>query len=137
MRWKGFGMRIAFAILLVLVIFNPSGYSYIHWVSNGWEENLPLKVLAGLALLIALLICARATFRSIKATGIVLVGALLAALVWVAYDMGWLNVEDPGVMQWVLLLAIGLILGIGLSWSIIRRRLSGQVDVDDVEDQEY
>lgn len=136
MRWKGFGMRIAFAIVLVLLIFNPSGWSYIHWVSNGWEENLPLKVLAGLALLIALLICGRATFRSIKATGIVLLAALLAAFVWVAYDLGWLDVQDPGVMQWIFLLAVGLILGIGLSWSIIRRKLSGQLDVDDVEDDD-
>ena len=32
------------------------------------------------------------------------------------------------------LIALSLIMGVGLSWSIIRRRLSGQLDVDDVEE---
>lgn len=133
MRWTGFALRIGFAIALVLLIFNPSGWSYFHWVRNGWEENLPLKVLAGIALLIGILICARATYRSIKIVGVVLVAALLAAIVWVAYDFGMLDVKDPGVMQWIILLALGLILGIGLSWSIVRRMLSGQLDVDDAD----
>ena len=59
---------------------------------------------------------------------------LLAALVWVAYDFGLLDVKDPGVMQWIVLLAIGFILGVGLSWSIIRRMISGQADMDDVDE---
>ena len=135
MRWTGFAMRIGFAILLVLLIFNPSGYSYYHWVSGegGWDTNVPLKVLAGVALLIAILVCARATYRSIKIVGVFLVAALLAAIVWVAYDFGLLDVKDPGVLQWVILLAMGFILGVGLSWSIVRRMLSGQLDVDDVD----
>ena len=136
MRWTGFALRIAFAIILVLVVFNPTGTSYVHWLIPDtpeipWDDNLPLKVLVGVALLIAVLVCARATYRSIKIVGVALVAALLAAIVWVAYDFGMLNVEDPGVMQWVILLAIGFILGVGLSWSIVRRMLSGQVDVDD------
>ena len=30
--------------------------------------------------------------------------------------------------------ALSIVLGIGLSWSIVRRNLSGQVDMDDVEE---
>jgi hypothetical protein len=33
----------------------------------------------------------------------------------------------------IILIALSLVMGVGLSWSIIRRRLSGQLDVDDVE----
>ena len=137
MRWSGFAMRIVFAMVLVLLIFNPTGWSYFHWVRGGWEDGLPLKVLAGIVLLIAVLICARATYRSIKVVGVVLVAILLAAIVWVAYDAGMLDVQDPGVMQWIILLAIGFILGIGLSWSIIRRMITGQLDVDDVDHGEH
>jgi hypothetical protein len=32
------------------------------------------------------------------------------------------------------ILALSLILGIGLSWSFVRRALSGQVDVDEVDE---
>lgn len=133
MRLTGFLIRVAFAIFLVLITFNPSGWSYFHWVKEGWDENLALKALAGIALVIAFGICGRATYRSIKVTGVVLVALLLAAIAWVIYDFGLLNVKDPGVLQWLVLLAIGLILGIGLSWSIIRRKISGQLDVDDMD----
>lgn len=138
MRWTGFALRVVFAIVLVLMIFNPSGYSYFHWVYGAdWSVNLPLKVLAGVVLLIGILVCGRATYRSIKVIGVVLVAALLAAIVWVAYDAGMLNVKDPGVMQWVILIAIGFILGVGLSWSIVRRMLSGQLDVDDADHNDH
>lgn len=80
-----------------------------------------------------MLICARATYRSIKIIGVVLVAALLAAIVWVGYDFGMLDVENPGVTQWVILLVVGFILGVGLSWSIVRRMLSGHLDVDDAD----
>ena len=134
MRWTGFALRILFAIILVLLIFNPWGGSYFHWVYNsGWETDLPLKVLAGVVLLIGVLVCGRATYRSIKIVGVILVAALIAAIVWVAYDAGMLDVKDSSVMQWVILIAIGFILGIGLSWSIIRRLITGQLDVDDAD----
>ncbi len=133
----GFLMRIGFAIFLVLITFNPSGNSYYHWVRSGFENDMPVKVLAGIALLIGFLVCARATYRSIKIVGVLLVTALLAALTWVAYDFGLLDVKDPGVMQWVVLIALGLVLGIGLSWSIIRRKISGQVDVDDTDGHDH
>ena len=37
-------------------------------------------------------------------------------------------------MTWVVLIALGLILGVGMSWSIVRRELTGQASVDDVDD---
>ena len=35
---------------------------------------------------------------------------------------------------WLGLIALSLVLGIGLSWSHVRRRLSGQADMDDVDE---
>jgi hypothetical protein len=39
------------------------------------------------------------------------------------------------VNQWLSILLASLVLGIGLSWSILRRRISGQVDIDDVDEE--
>jgi len=36
-------------------------------------------------------------------------------------------------MAWVVLGALGVMLGIGMSWSHIRRRISGQASVDRVD----
>jgi hypothetical protein len=36
-------------------------------------------------------------------------------------------------MAWVSMVCLALLLAIGMSWSHVRRRMTGQVDVDDVE----
>ena len=55
-------------------------------------------------------------------------GKMLAA----AFFSGALAAVTGSV--WLGLLALSFVLGIGLSWSIVRRAVSGQADVDDVED---
>lgn len=64
-----------------------------------------------------------------------LVAAVIATVVWVLIDFGILSLENPTAITWVGLIGLSLILGIGLSWSHIRRRLSGQSDMDDVGDE--
>ena len=51
----GFGglvLRFAFALLLVLLTFNPTGRSYYHWLAAGLPAVDAPKALAGIALLI-------------------------------------------------------------------------------------
>jgi hypothetical protein len=52
----------------------------------------------------------------------------------VAIDFGVLNPQRPTIFTWLLLFALATTLAIGISWSHIRRRVSGQSDVDDVDD---
>ncbi|MEM1298639.1 MAG: DUF6524 family protein [Pseudomonadota bacterium] len=130
----GFFLRLGFAIVLVLATYNPVGPSLYHWFRDGFETDLPLKALASVVMLIGYVICVRATFRSIGVIGVLLVAALIGAIMWVLFDYQILTPEDPGLMQWVVLLGVGLVLGIGLSWSHVRRQLSGQMDTDDVDE---
>ncbi|MEM8793322.1 MAG: DUF6524 family protein [Pseudomonadota bacterium] len=137
MRLSGVGIvvRVLAAVLLVLATFNPSGVSYVGWVRGGFDDNLPLKVLAGLLLFVIYIIFLRAGLRSIGLLGKGLVLAVIGAFVWVLVSYGILEItpEDQNPIIWIALIAIGITLGIGLSWSIIRRFLTGQLDVDDVE----
>ena len=121
--------------MLVFATFNPTGYAYGNWLlGSGVEDNLPLKALAGVLLLIGWVIFLRATWRSIGFIGIVLAAAVVGALAWVLADFGLLDPQNPTVMTWLGLFVISWILAIGISWSHIRRRISGQLDVDDVEE---
>ncbi len=128
--------RVLASILIVFATYNPAGYSYFHWLRGGFETNLPLKVLVGLVLLIAYVVLIRATLNSIRIAGVVLVGLLVAAIVWSMTYYGVLSLSQPGVIDWIILIGVGLILGVGLSWAIIRRRLSGQYVVDEAEGAE-
>jgi hypothetical protein len=55
--------------------------------------------------------------------------ALLAALAWVFIDNRWIDVTAPTAVAWLALLVLGGILGVGLSWSLVRARLTGQIEV--------
>ncbi len=129
-----FLVRLIFAVALVFATFNPSGYSYFHWVKDTMPAINPYIALAGIALIIGWAIYIRATLRSLGPVGIVLALLLLGCLVWLFIDLGWFNWQDVGLMSWVGLSITAIVLAIGMSWSHIRRRLTGQVDIDDVDE---
>lgn len=96
-------------------------------------DNMSIAVLVGLLLVVGYIIYVRATLRSIGVVGMMLVAAVTGAMLWVAYDLGWMSFENPTANTWVALGVLSFVLGIGLSWSHVRRRLSGQADMDDVD----
>ena len=129
-----FSVRGIFSVALVFLTYNPTQFSYVSWLLDYAEGDLPLVVLAGIALLICFVIYIRATLRSIGLFGIALAGAFTAAMIWVLVDFGIMDVDSGDEVQWIVLATIAVILGIGLSWSHVRRLLSGQADVDDVDE---
>lgn len=131
----GLLLRWVFAFALVAATFNPTRWNYVHWASASYATQLPLAVLLGLILFIAYVIYIRATIRSIGAVGIILVSAVVGALLWVLYDWGWLTLDNPELNLWLGIFAVSAVLGVGLSWSFVRRALSGQYDVDDHDEE--
>ena len=126
--------RWVFALALVLGTYNPTEYSYISWITSAGVSFAPVVALVGVGLLISWIIYLRATFMSMGWLGIVLGAAFFACIIWLLVDVGWLSLESPGAFAWIALVLASLILAIGMSWSHIRRRLSGQFDVDDKDD---
>tara|TARA_R110002020_G_scaffold400596_6_gene610773 strand:+ start:25958 stop:26353 length:396 start_codon:yes stop_codon:yes gene_type:complete len=129
----GFFIRWLIAFALLAATFNPTEYNYVQWVRSYGGMNVSIAVLTGLVLLIGYIIYLRATLRSIGAFGMILVLAVVGAGIWVLSDLGVLRLEDPSMNVWLGLGALSFVLAIGLSWSIVRRALSGQADVDDVD----
>ena len=126
--------RWLFAAALVFGTYNPTEYSYINWLFAESTEFGPVVAFIGVALLIGWIVFLRATFLSMGWLGIILGGALFGCLIWLLIDVGWLSLDSTSALTWIVLLVLSLILATGLSWSHIRRRLTGQVDVDDLED---
>ncbi|MFT6289276.1 MAG: hypothetical protein ACJAYC_001182 [Halieaceae bacterium] len=129
-----FFARWLFAALLVFGTYNPTAYSFFSWVLAEGTEFGPIVAIIGLALLICWIIFLRATFLSMGWLGICLGGALFACVLWLFVDLGWITLDSTGAITWLVLLVMSLILATGISWSHIRRRLTGQLDVDDIED---
>lgn len=129
----GFALRFLFALVLVLATFNPTGYSYFHWIATDFPAIDAVKALAGVVLLIGWVVFLTATLRSLGAIGVILALAFFAALVWVAVQFGWLEAQNTRSFLWIGLVVASAILAMGMSWSHIRRRLTGQADVDEVD----
>ncbi len=126
--------RCVFALALVCGTYNPTDYSYVSWVLAEDTTFGPVPALVGVVLLIGWIIFLRATFLSLGWLGIILGAALFGCVVWLLVDLGWLSLDSGSAVTWVALILIALILAVGMSWSHIRRRLTGQFDVDDIED---
>lgn len=129
----GFLWRMVFALALVLLTFNPTGHSYYHWLADGFPSVSPAEAVAGLLLLLGWIFFVRTTLSAIGTLGIALMAALFASIVWWIVSKGWLDIGNRSTMAWIVLLILGLMLGVGMSWSHIRRRLSGQAAVDRVD----
>lgn len=130
----GFILRWAFAFILLAVTFNPTRYNFIRWASENWRDQMPLTALFTIVLIIAYAVYLRATFRSIGPIGMGLIIALVGALIWVLIDWGVLSLENRSLNVWLGIVLLSVVLGIGLSWSLVRRKLTGQVDIDDVDE---
>ncbi len=132
---SGVALRFLFALLLVLLSYNPSGYSYFHWVYNSFSQITPYVVIAGIILLIGWGIYIKATLNSLGLIGIVALAALFGCLIWLFVYWGLLSVSNISAMAWVIEILLAAMLAVGMCWSHFTRRMSGQVDVDEIEDK--
>jgi hypothetical protein len=134
LSFSGFLMRAVFALVLVLVTFNPSGYSYVHMVANDFPNITPVEAVCGIVLLIAWIVFLGATLKSIGLLGMVLAFALSAALIWLIVSWGWVTLDDTSALAWIGLIVLALVLAIGMAWSHLYRRWTGQSTVDEVNE---
>lgn len=135
--WGGFLVRWLGAALLVFATYNPTGWSYLHWAMGAGGEagagDVPLKILVGLLLLGGFGVYFRATWLSLGLLGIALVVAVFGVFVWLLYDYQLVDVASPMVIVLVVEAILTIVMGVGMSWSHVQRRLTGQLDVDDLD----
>jgi Family of unknown function (DUF6524) len=126
--------RFVASLVLVIATFNPTGFSFIHWIAANFPHLEPIQLVVGIALLGLWLFFLHATWRSLGTVGVVLGLAFLAAVVWLFASWGWFHSATHIAMIWMALVLIACLLTFGLSWALIQRRISGQVVVEDDKD---
>lgn len=129
-------LRLIASLFLVLITFNPSGYSAYHWISDAAvaKEFGPLHLLSIGLLLIGWTVLGYATIRALNTFGLILAAIVLGSLIWLLIDIGILDAETASSKVWIGLVALAVVLAIGTSWAHIWRRITGQVSVDHVEE---
>lgn len=140
LSWSGIGVRFLLAVVLVYATWNPFGLSFTDWAimpmftgaDGDASRHAPLKFLAGILLLAGWVLYLQATHRSLGAAGAVLVAAICGGVVWLLASWRVFAMQGPAIAH-AILLVLAVILAMGMSWSHVSRRMSGQVDTDAVE----
>ena len=86
--WQGIFGRFVAAVVLVFATYNPEGYSYYHWGIKHLPQVDPLRVFAGVVLLVGWTVFIRATLRSLGPFGLFLAVAFFGTLLWLIVDLG-------------------------------------------------
>jgi hypothetical protein len=130
---SSFFIRLCVASLLVFLSYNPAGVSYYHWAIIKIPDITPVMAFAGLILIIGWVVYIRATLRSLGFIGIALAVAFFGTLFWMVIDWGIVAADNIQAVTYIIQTILCFIMATGMSWSHIRRRMSGQVDADDVD----
>lgn len=125
----GILVRMLAVLFLVTATYNPSGYSYWHWAFRSDTNYWALKIFLGLLIIFGFVFCTYATWRSLRLMlGVPLI-LLMGASLWLLSDWGIVDLSDRLQRTLALESALVVLLGTGVSFSLIRYRLSGQLDL--------
>jgi hypothetical protein len=132
----GFLWRFVAALILVLLTFNPSGQSAYHWITSAIAESAfgPLHLLLVGVLLAGWAVFWIATWRALGTLGVTLAAVILGAVIWLLFDIGLLESHSVSAITWISLVCLAAVLAVGVSWSHLWRRITGQFNVEDVDD---
>ena len=129
--FASFALRYAISLVLVFVTYNPSEYSWVHWLNS--DTAMVYKAASGIVLLIGWVMFLRATWNSLGPLGTLLAAAFFGVMIWLLIEWGLLALDNTSIIVWVVEFILSGVLAIGMSWSHIRRKMSGQFDTDEIE----
>jgi hypothetical protein len=128
-----FIFRFLMSVVLVFSTYNPSGYSFYHWVTDTGWDLLSAKAIVALALAMIYYAISRVVFAAFRRSGLII--AVLAAVLFVG-GLAWMVVprrSQPSwqfnmlIAQYVVLCVLAIVVSFGISWSHLIEQLTGQL----------
>lgn len=128
--WTGLVARLLFSLLMVFSLYNPSGYSFWHWL---WQPGLFwTKAALGLALLGVHVLLWRSVLAVLRPWGIVLAGLIGACVYGALGSTGTIDSSDLRVVIMALLTGLAVLMALGLSLAPAMHRLTGVQHVEEL-----
>ncbi len=131
--------RFLFSLALVLATYNPTGYSFYHWITDLTAGPLSVKVFVALMLGMIYYAILRVVIAAFRRSGLI-VGGLAGVLFAVELaSVVAARQSHPSwhfyilLSQYAALCTIAIVLSVGVSWSQLIERLTGQLQKRYVE----
>lgn len=128
-----FLVRWVLCVFVVFATYNTSGYSYYHWLTGPSPDDVALRVLVGILLLITYAVFAMSMWRSMGPFGIAAAVLWMTAIVWITVDWGLLSLNSTHAVATTSEFVLATLLAFGVSTSHAKVRLLGQTESNYVE----
>jgi len=124
--------RLLFSGFLIFATYNPSGYSYVHWISVWSLDQREIKMLAGILLFGLLVYLFQTTVSAMKPSRVlyVVIACGSASLVLAQAELIDLTLWATWVN--IALATAVVVLTVGMSISHVSHRLAGVVHTEEV-----
>jgi Family of unknown function (DUF6524) len=128
-----FFVRFLLSLGFVFGTYNPTGYSFYHWITDFGAGPLSLKAIVTITLAMIYYAIIRVVVAALRRSGLV-VGGLAAVLF--AIEVATVIVPRRShptwhfyflLSQYVALFAIAIVISFGISWSHLIEQLTGQL----------
>lgn len=126
LRWQDFLVRWLFTFGLLLATYNPTGVSYIDWLTAPDSEIFPVKVFVGVCLLILNLFVYGIALRTLSYDGVIASILFFSLMTWAGYSLGVRLPTTAMLIMWVQF-AIATTMTFGLWLAQLRQHVSGLV----------
>lgn len=125
-RVVDFLLRWLFIFGLMTAFYNPTGYSYVHWLQVPDSEYVPVKLFVGLSMLSLLWLINAMTLRVVHRRGVAVGVVVLTAAAWALDNLGLFPRSGMALMVFAQA-ALAAWHAFGLSLVFIRQQASGLV----------
>jgi hypothetical protein len=126
MTTPGILVRTLACFLLVFATWNPTGYSYLSWARHSpWATTSEIAA-AGAMLLALHILFVRIAWLSLGADGISAALAIGLAGLLTLWEFDLVDLWQSEVWPYLLLMGFALLLAVGVTWSLLKRRIVGQ-----------
>ncbi|MEJ0019337.1 MAG: DUF6524 family protein [Acetobacteraceae bacterium] len=126
MTTPGILVRTLACFLLVFATWNPTGYNFVAWARHSPWATPPEIAVAGTLLLALHILFLRIAWLSLGADGITAAIAIMLAGGLTLYQFDIIDLWQSAVWPYLLLSGFALLLAIGMTWSLLKRRIVGQ-----------
>lgn len=121
-RWLG-------CAAIVFAVYNPSGNSYWHWLTQSQQPPSILQLVVGIGLVIVVFTMLRMAFLALRFVGTLLAVVMVVAGILFLAGLGWLDFTDVRFTVYLGLFIVATVLAAGLSWPFYQRAISGERDI--------
>ena len=123
-------VTLLLSLALALGTWNPSGYHFIHYISNAEDLLSGFKPFGILIMLALWLLAVKSIFQSLGFFGAIITVIIIASFIWGLQQYNIIDITKFEQAGWAATVGIGLLIWFGLNASIIWKKLTGVYTTD-------